>query len=134
MNIEPYVITSGILQVVCQRLVRTLCECAQPIANTNQFLGMTVKSAKTEIGCKLCQNTGFVGRMVLTESMTMESPLVGRAVLSRSDRAMIASSAKSAGMRLLENNAVAAVENGWTSPREIRRVLGLRSFEEQPKP
>ncbi len=57
MGIEPYLLRSGILAIVSQRLVRKLCSCSQPIADEAELLGLPVASARGACWlCRLCND------------------------------------------------------------------------------
>jgi general secretion pathway protein E len=127
MGIEPYVVRSGLRAVVAQRLVRRLCSCSIPAANSDQFLGLPVQTARVPKGCELCRGTGYRGRTVLAELLLPEQEEIARAVLARSDVRDLEQMALRAGMVDRWQRACAAVAAGLTSPEEVRRVLGVGS-------
>lgn len=124
MGIAPYLLRSGILAIVSQRLVRRLCRCAQPSDDPLARLGLNVTQAWLPVGCAECRGTGYQGRAVLAEMLMAEASELGRAILSRSDKAQLEELAVQAGMVTLWQRARQAVETGATSPAEVRRVLG----------
>ena len=125
MGIEPYMLRSGILTVVCQRLARRLCECAAATEEPDQWLGLPVRQARVAVGCLKCDATGYRGRIVLAEMLPIEQRNLADAVLARTDADTLQRLAKAGGMSSLWQQAVAAVEAGTTSPAEVRRVLGM---------
>jgi general secretion pathway protein E len=125
MGIEPYVVRSGLRAVVAQRLVRRLCDCALPSSRSEDFLGLPVCRAKVPRGCESCRGTGYLGRTVLAEMLLPESDELARAVLARSDVRTLERIAVAAGMVPRWERACAAVEDGLTSPAEVRRILGV---------
>lgn len=125
MGIEPYLLRSGLLAVIGQRLVRRLCECAVPGESDLERLGLGVAAYKTPAGCPACGQTGYRGRMVLAEILLPEPNEVGRAILAKQDVNVLHARAVEAGMTPLAERARRAVEAGETSPAEVRRVLGL---------
>lgn len=125
MGIEPYLLRSGVLAIVCQRLVRRLCECARPADDPAAALGLPVRHASTPVGCDRCGLTGYRGRMVLAEMLVPERGELGSAILSRSDVAQLEQLAVRSGMVTRWDRACRAIEEGLTSPAEIRRVLGV---------
>jgi type II secretory ATPase GspE/PulE/Tfp pilus assembly ATPase PilB-like protein len=127
MGIEPYVIRSGLRAVVAQRLVRRLCTCATPSDRPEDRLGLPVDRAWTSQGCDACRGTGYVGRTVLAELLLPDHDDLAQAILSRSDVRHLESLALKSGMTSRWKRACTAVEQGLTSPAEIRRVLGLVS-------
>jgi general secretion pathway protein E len=125
MGIEPYLLRSGLLAVLAQRLVRRLCTCARVSDDECQRLGLEVTAFRVPVGCEQCGGTGYRGRLVLAEMLVPEPTDLGRAILSRSDVARLERLAVSAGMVTRWQRAREAVEAGLTSPAEIRRVLGI---------
>ncbi len=125
MGIEPYMLRSGLLAILSQRLVRRLCGCASVTDDPALLLGLPVSSAHVPVGCEQCDQTGYSGRAVLAELLTVERNDLGRAILSRSDAAALEELAVASGMVSRWERAVAALESGMTSPAEIRRVLGF---------
>ncbi len=126
MGIEPYMLRSGLLAVVAQRLVRSLCEtCSRPADDPRAFLGLAVRSARVAVGCDECGGTGYRGRRVLAEILVPDRGETGRAILQRTDVSRIEEEAVLAGMVTRWDRARAAVEEGWTSPEEVRRALGF---------
>jgi type II secretory ATPase GspE/PulE/Tfp pilus assembly ATPase PilB-like protein len=126
MGIEPYVLRSGVLAIVCQRLIRRLCDCKRPIEDTAAPLGLPAERAWTAAGCLECGGTGYRGRTLLAELFTaVDKTELARAILSKSDAADLERLAVADGMVTRWQRAVAAIEAGTTSPAEIRRVLGF---------
>ena len=125
MGLEPYLLRSGLLGIVCQRLVRRLCACARPAREAAEKLGLPVQQARVAVGCPECQATGYRGRLVLVELLTTRPSELGHAILERRDAATLDRLAGQAGMVSRWTRAVEAVEAGWTAPAEIRRVLGF---------
>ncbi len=125
MGIEPYIILSGILAIVSQRLVRRLCDCKQPTDSQGQALGLNVSAMHVATGCPKCHGTGYRGRVPIAEMLTLQQTDLAPAVLARLDAAQLEHRAVACGMVTLERRACQAVEQGLTSPAEVVRVLGL---------
>jgi general secretion pathway protein E len=125
MGIEPYLIRSGLLAVVSQRLVRTLCACAVESDEPRGRLGLPVDRYRVARGCEACRGTGYLGRMVLAELLEPEALGLGSAILERADVHRLEALALGAGMVGRWERARRAIEEGRTSPAEIRRVLGF---------
>ena len=126
MGIEPYLLRSGVIGIVAQRLLRRLCACAIPdeSGEPGEHLGLDVRSAKRAVGCEQCGGTGYRGRMIVSELLQPDLSGMGRAILSRGDATEIETLAVQAGMKTLLQRASRAVEAGQTSAVEVRRVLG----------
>ena len=125
MGIEPYLLRSGILGAVCQRLVRRLCECAITSEDPEAKLGIDVNSVHSPGECDRCGGTGYSGRTVLAEMLLPDLKEMGRAILSKNDATEIEDLAVKSGMTSRWQRAIDAVNSGLTSPAEIRRVVGF---------
>ncbi len=126
MGIEPYLLRSGILAIICQRLVRRLCACARETDDSEARMGLDVTIVHQPTGCERCGSTGYCGRLVLAEMLIPDLSATGRAILSRNDVAEIEELAIKAGMASRWQRACDAVKSALTSPAEIRRVLGVQ--------
>jgi type II secretory ATPase GspE/PulE/Tfp pilus assembly ATPase PilB-like protein len=108
--------------------VRTLCDCAETIETSLNFLlGQVehdIKSYKMPKGCPACAGTGYRGRIPLTEALPLENDNVMRSLLDRNDTFALRETAIRNGMVPLADRAVLLIESGATSPLEIRRVFG----------
>ncbi len=134
MGIEPYLLRSGVRAIVSQRLVRRLCECRRRIEDDAALLGLSAAAGWTAAGCDQCGGCGYRGRMVLAEIFTADATELGRAILSKSDAGELERLAAASGMKTRWQRAVAAIEEGLTSPAEVRRVLGFSDAgEERPQ-
>jgi type II secretory ATPase GspE/PulE/Tfp pilus assembly ATPase PilB-like protein len=134
MGIEPYLLRSGILGILSQRLVRKLCVCSRVIQDEAEKLALPVSQARTSVGCAQCFQTGYQGRLVLAELLEAEPTELGRAILSRSDAPQLQQRALESGMVSLWQRACEAVDAGDTSPDEVRRVLGFLSDPDRSPP
>ncbi|HEY3968888.1 MAG TPA: GspE/PulE family protein [Planctomycetaceae bacterium] len=127
MGIEPYLLRSGVRAILCQRLLRRLCACAKGAADDESRMGFPVGVVRVPTGCEECSGTGYRGRFVLTEMLLPQPGDLGRAILSRSEARELERLAVEAGMVTQYQRACDAVSAGWTSPAEVRRVLGFQS-------
>ena len=125
MGIEPYILRSGVLAVLNQRLLRGLCDCALDSNDPEDRLGLDVQRARRAVGCDKCRGTGFLGRFLIVELVVLMRSDLGRAVLSRADTAELEKLAIAAGMVGRWTRVCQAVETGRTSAAEVRRVLGF---------
>ncbi|MBT4867333.1 MAG: type II/IV secretion system protein [Planctomycetaceae bacterium] len=129
MGIEPYLIRSGLLAVLCQRLLRKLCHCAIVSNEVDARMGLNVEQVRQPVGCDDCGGTGYSGRMLLTEMLIPDEAELGRAILDRSDARQLHQRAVEGGMVEQWERARQAVERGETSPAEVFRVLGTRNSD-----
>jgi type IV pilus assembly protein PilB len=131
MNLEPYVIASGLIGVVAQRLVRRLCQACRreytPEADTLRSLNMTESDAAhfafyRAVGCEDCNHTGYRGRMGIYEVMRVNDK-VRRLIAQKAGEDMIRDAAIAAGMVTLGEDALSKVKSGATSAEELFRVV-----------
>ncbi len=124
MGGEPYVVRSGLRAVLSQRLLRVLCSCAQPASDPVHLAGFHLQRAAVAVGCPACYRTGYRGRKAIGEWIDISHPLIGPMILAQTDTDSLVRQAKQAGFVSLVEKAHQAIESGWTSPEEVRRVLG----------
>lgn len=125
MGIEPYLLRTGLLGIVSQRLVRRLCECSVPSDEIADKLGLSVSHWRVSVGCDACRGTGYRGRALLAEFLRTDNSELGKAILSRGAADELESLAVSAGMKTRWQYACDSVSNGLTSAVEVRRVFGF---------
>jgi CheY-like chemotaxis protein len=127
IGVESYKIAAALKGVLAQRLVRRLCpHCRElQVGGVPERLrrwfppGATLYRA---VGCSECSQTGYRGRLALTEVLVMTSELERRiAANETADR--LAEAAREGGMRGLWESGVQHVRNGVTSLDEIVRVI-----------
>lgn len=129
MGIEPYLLTSSVLGVVAQRLLRRLCSCARPAGQSEVRASLGAYADDCEgatplvpVGCAACLGSGYRGRFLIAEWVSLEGE-VGKAVLARRGTGEIAEAARAAGGRTLREAAVVALRGGRTSAAELVRVM-----------
>ncbi len=129
MGVEPFLVSSSILAVLAQRLVRRLCPTCReeyhPSATELARIGVADADSSRTIyrakGCRACRNTGYRGRMAVQELMVMDDEI--RALVMRNaDAAMIRRQCTAAGMKLLRQDGADRVLAGETSIEELLRV------------
>jgi general secretion pathway protein E len=125
MGIEPYLLRSGLLAIVSQRLVRTLCDCSREDDDPKARLGLPVARGRVAVGCDHCGGSGYRGRMILAELLDPEKLGLGPSILARADVRVLEAEALRAGMVGRWRRACLAIEEGRTSAAEVRRVLGF---------
>ena len=130
MGIEPFLITSSVILVLAQRLIRKICsECREQIKVHPQLLidlGVSPDEAKNFSvykgkGCAICSGTGYKGRVGLYEVMTMKEE-VKELVLSRSSTSEIKKEAIRLGMKTLRQSGIHKVKEGLTTIEEVLRA------------
>jgi general secretion pathway protein E len=121
MGVEPFLLSSSLLGVLAQRLVRKLCpHCKQPVA----ALLVTEAAARTEfhpVGCDQCGQSGYQGRSGVFE-LLITNDAIRAQIHSRASEADIRAAAQAAGMVLMREDGDRLVAQGITSREELLRV------------
>ncbi len=128
MGMEDYLLTSTILCILAQRLVRVLCpHCKVPSKPDPILLEEIGIKEKEEVkvmegkGCEHCSYTGYFGRTGIFELLIMDDEM-RRFILSEKDASKIKEMARRKGMRTLREDGWLRVKSGVTSLSEVMRV------------
>ncbi len=118
MGVEPFLLSSSLLGVLAQRLVRRLCpQCKVPA--THNDAGETMEwRAK---GCPVCNHTGYHGRTGIHELFVIDDDL-RRLIHEGAGEQELRTAAVKAGMRSMREDGARWIRSGSTSPEEIIRV------------
>jgi type IV pilus assembly protein PilB len=136
LGIEPYLVSSSLLAVMAQRLIRTLCpHCKEPFAPEEESLKELdlERSALPDgklwrgKGCEECMRTGYRGRAGIYELLVVDEPL-RRAIMQRKSSTEIKLLAMARGLRTLRASAAGRVLEGTTTPEEALRVTQMDVF------
>ncbi len=137
MEVEPFLISSSLVGVLAQRLVRQICpNCKAPYTATRESLlryGLPVPEEVAgdtggEItlykgtGCDKCKGTGYKGRTGIHELMAVNDDLKDE-ILKRSPSHILRKLAEANGMRSLQDDAVQKILMGTTTVDEVLRVV-----------
>jgi general secretion pathway protein E len=132
MGIEPFLVSSSILAVLAQRLVRRVCpdcreayvpapaELARMGLKPEAFRGQTIYRPSPN-GCRSCRNTGYRGRTAIQELMIMDDD-IRALVMQKADASMIRRACTTRGMRLLRQEGAERILAGETTVEELLRV------------
>ncbi len=121
MGVENYLLTSSIVAVLAQRLVRRICQhCKQPAGTTVTPDGETITYYKGA-GCEHCFHTGYHGRIAIFELMQLNEEL-RRLIMRNEDASVLTDAARRNGMRNLREDGWQKVATGMTTPDEVIRV------------
>ncbi len=130
MGIEPYVAGDALVGVIAQRLVRRLCtSCRVPrLADDDEKIILGVEDPEEDVvlyepvGCPLCNDTGYSGRIGVYEMMPVSKEL--QSVIARGATAdVIEKQALEEGMSTLKMSAAKHVLNGTTSISEMKKIV-----------
>jgi type II secretory ATPase GspE/PulE/Tfp pilus assembly ATPase PilB-like protein len=130
MGMENYLVSSSLLGIMAQRLVRVICpkcrELYTPAEETIQEMELSpedlpdIKLARGR-GCENCASTGYRGRKGIYELM-MVSDEIRRLILSRADSKEIKDKARELGMQTLREAGWNKVKQQITTGSEVIRV------------
>ena len=131
MGIEPYLISSSIVLIVAQRLIRLICEnCKEEIQPQEESLrevGLDMGSTSGVTfyrgrGCQRCLGTGYSGRTGIYEMLPVGAQ-IRDLILRRADSEQIRKAAQECGMRCLSRDGTDKLLGGVTTVEEILRVI-----------
>ena len=130
MGVEPFLVTASVNLILAQRLARKICgDCKEPDEMAPEVLveaGMTQKEAETSTmmkgeGCRICNDTGYKGRVALYEVMPMGDELK-ECVLQGYSSIELKREAIRLGMITLRQAGLKKMRDGVTTLEEIVRV------------
>ena len=129
MGVEGYLLVATVNGIVGQRLVRTLCECAEPYRPSQEVIDrlglhrvacgpITLRRPR---GCPACAGAGYRGRTTISEILVM-SDEIRRHVLRGLDTAAIARIAVEEGMTTMYLDGMRKAVAGLVTPDEVLAV------------
>ena len=129
MGVEPFLISSSLLCVLAQRLIRTICKkCKSPFEPTDNQLQM-LNLAPADLGgkeffygrgCSSCHDTGYHGRRGIFELLTITDPV--RELIDQSAATMvIRQKAVEGGMKTIREDGLRGIYDGDTTVEEVLR-------------
>ncbi len=127
MEVEPFLISSTVIGVLAQRLVRKLCvHCREPYRPDPSILrelGLDSNEYRDHlfyqaVGCERCAHTGYQGRTGIFELLIVDDD-IRRAVVNRQDASVLKKIAAAAGMLTLREDGAMKAVKGITSPDEV---------------
>jgi len=129
MGVEPFLISSSLLCVLAQRLIRTICKkCKSPFEPTDNQLQMLNldpadlggKEFFYGRGCSSCHDTGYHGRRGIFELLTITDPV--RELIDQSAATMvIRQKAVEGGMKTIREDGLRGIYDGDTTVEEVLR-------------
>ena len=140
-GIEPYLVASTVNIVVAQRLVRKICQTCRVSLKLDtaqqkilahqkhikEFLEAIGSKKLSDInfykgtGCKVCNNTGYLGRLGIFELLTMSDDIKSL-ITKNATSGEISRQAQEQGMKTIMQDGLEKVLNGQTTLEEVLRV------------
>ncbi|MEO7246683.1 MAG: type II secretion system ATPase GspE [Rubrivivax sp.] len=112
MGVEPYLLSSSLLGVLAQRLVRKLCPQCRRADDRGRW---------HPVGCPACARTGYRGRTGVYELMIADDPL--RSLIhNRASEHQLFVTAEASGLRSMREDGQRLIDDGTTSAEEVLRV------------
>ncbi len=128
LGIEPFLISSALVGVVAQRMVRRVCPyCSRPVEVApeereayEEAMGEKRSEFIVGAGCNFCAGTGYLGRIGIFEVL-LASEAIRRIIVKGADSDEIRHQAQQEGMVSLWHDGMAKVKEGITTPNEVLR-------------
>src|SRR6266511_3493804 len=127
MGVEPFLISSSLLAVLAQRLVRTICKkCRtpfEPTENQLSLLNLSPHDIGDKVfyygrGCANCNDTGYKGRKGIFELLVISDPI--RALINeRAPTVVVRQKAVELGMVTLREDGMRSIFDGETTIEEV---------------
>lgn len=127
MGIEAFLVSSSLIGVLAQRLVRVICsKCREPYKPQQEMIDrieLLSDNVTTYhgIGCEECRHTGYQGRTGIFELMVVDEE-IRRLIMERASSEVIRKKAVAAGMQILRDSGWQKVQEGVTTIEEVLRV------------
>ena len=134
MDVETFLISSSVIGVIAQRLVRVICEkCKEEYTpGKNVLSGLNIKDdskndGKIKLyrgtGCSFCKNTGYYGRTSIYELIVLDEE-IRALIISKASSNVIKDAAIKKGMKTLKDSGLEKAMQGITTIEEVLRVAG----------
>jgi type IV pilus assembly protein PilB len=129
IGVKPYLISSSVVGILAQRLVRTVCpKCKEPYHPKENMVKVLGRALPEDLvwyrgkGCKNCSQTGYKGRIALFELLVVTDP-VRDLVSQRAQPNMIRKIAREThGMKTLFDDGIQKAMQGITTIEEVTRL------------
>jgi general secretion pathway protein E len=131
MGVDDYLLTSTVIGILAQRLVRKLCpHCKEPyraLPELVEQLGIAKLAGSGDVtlyhakGCQDCSNTGFMGRFCILEMLPMSDPL-RTLVMKHATSSELKAEAQREGMVTMYEDGMRKALAGHTTFEEVLRV------------
>ncbi len=140
LGLEPYFLSSSLVLLVSQRLVRMVCSKCRQAYNPDKHVLQKFKKYLQDVnirkfyrgkGCSQCNFSGFYGRTSIFEILKVDDQIKDL-IFNRASERLIFKTAVHNGMRSLIGSGVAKVAAGITTLEEVAKVTDVMEEREQP--
>ena len=123
---EPYMLSSALVGVVAQRLMRKVCpHCSrvEPLTERQiEFVGHDIPGAKKAVGCGQCHGSGYLGRTAIHEVLVVDKHMRKLIAQNAEAEEMKQYAIQNQNMKTLKQQAINLVEKGITTMEELERI------------
>ncbi|MBN1522771.1 MAG: Flp pilus assembly complex ATPase component TadA [Candidatus Aureabacteria bacterium] len=143
MGVEPFLISSSVVGVIAQRLVRKICEfCKEPYTPSPAAVkkwGLTAKDGgKVTLykgtGCPECRGTGYKGRIGIYEVLEIDDGIRKMIIEGTPSHEIKNYAVKERGLKVLGVDGIQKVLSGITTLEEVSRVTETKTVEKKEAP
>ncbi|OGV34990.1 MAG: pilus assembly protein PilB [Lentisphaerae bacterium GWF2_45_14] len=127
MGVEPFLITSSLVGILGQRLIRRVCpNCKTAFDPTDEDL-VALNLERSDVGdrkfyygkgCSVCNETGYKGRKSITELLVC-NPQIKELIVQSAPTVVIRDKARELGMRTMREDGIRSILNGETTMEEV---------------
>ncbi len=141
MGIDPFLLSTSLVGVMSQRLLRVLCPdckhaCQPSDAETSilrsAFNASDVREVFKPIGCDTCLGTGYKGRFAIHELMPVTHP-VAKLIAEQQSIEAIREEASCFGYKTMQEHALERIREGKTSVEEAKRLIAFDTIERRDR-
>jgi type IV pilus assembly protein PilB len=128
LGIEPFIVAAALNMVVAQRLVRRVCQaCSAPVKPSEDVQRLLAVDPEQEglrrgVGCNLCRQTGFAGRVGVYEVLPVTQP-IAKIIETGGTESIVRQQGRREGNPSLLDDARATLLKGLTTGEELMRVV-----------
>lgn len=131
MGVKPFLLSGALICIIAQRLARKLCpycKAKQPLNNEDKMI-LGDKAAGVEeiykaVGCDKCRNSGYKGRMAITEILDIDRN-IDELIATTATKNQIFDYAKTQGFTSMQEDGVEKVLAGLLDVNELTRVIDM---------
>ncbi len=131
MGVEPYLLSSALIGVIAQRLLRGICpECKTTFIAPPELIKTYGWESKKRIrlakgrGCPECFDSGYRGRFSIHEVLKTDETLQ-KVIISNPSRDQLAKYMRESGVGTLMQSGLKAVRQGLTTIEEVARAINV---------
>ena len=133
IGVEPYLVSSSVLVVIAQRLVRTVCPRCKDLVPPDEKMRFIIEDLGLDLarfqggkflagaGCDECFHSGYSGRTAIYEILPVD-PIIQEQIVNKASASIIKKGAVERGLKTLRMDGIDKVLAGLTTPDEVARV------------